>query len=61
MVNYVLIAGLVTVIWILYASFRVAPWCEKRWITWGGLSAALAFVAGELLILIVVLRYLGTP
>jgi len=51
MVNYVLLAAVLTLAWVLYAAFRVGPWFAKRSKTWGEVCAVLLFIAIELGIL----------
>jgi len=59
MVNYVLLAAVLTIVWIIYAALRVGPWCAKHWKASGEFCGFLAFAVGELLILVVFLRFLG--
>jgi hypothetical protein len=56
MVNYVLLAAVLTVGWVLYAAFRVGPRFAKRSKTWGEVCAFLVFTGIELGILIAFLR-----
>lgn len=56
MVNYVLLAVVLTFAWVLYAAFRVAPMFAKRWKAWGEVFAFLIFTAVELGFLVAFLR-----
>jgi Flp pilus assembly pilin Flp len=52
MVNYALLAAVLTFAWALYAAFRVAPLFAKRWKSWGEVCAFLLFTAVELGLLV---------
>ena len=52
MVNYTLLAAILTVAWALYAAFRVAPSFAKRWKVSGEVFAFLLFTAIEVGLLV---------
>jgi Flp pilus assembly pilin Flp len=56
MVNYVLLAAVLTLAWVLYGSLRVAPTLARRWKTWGEVCAFLVFTAIEVALLVAFLR-----
>jgi hypothetical protein len=56
MVNYVLLAVVLTLAWVLYAAFRVAPLFAKRWKAWGEVFAFLMFTAVEVGFLVAFLK-----
>jgi hypothetical protein len=60
MVNYLLLAAVLTLAWVLYAGLRVGPMLSKRWRAWGEVYAFLVFTAVELVVLVICLVYLGS-
>ena len=56
MVNYLLLVAILSGLWILYATFRLAPTFAKQWKSWGEVFAFLAFMALELAFLEVFLH-----
>jgi hypothetical protein len=56
MVNYVLLAAALTLAWVFYAAFRVAPLFAKRWKAWGEVFAFLMFTAVEVGFLVAFLK-----
>ena len=55
-VNYFLLVGVLTLVWVLYAALRLAPLLMKRWKAWGEVCAFLVFTVIELGLIFVFLR-----
>jgi len=54
MVNQVLLAGVLTVAWVLFAALWVGPILAKRWRAWGEVAVFIIFTALELGMLVLI-------